>query len=309
MIRKVKFVDFWPGFDPTENFLTKALDGVVDYQIGESPEIVFFSSFGREHEGFPGAIRVFYTGENIRANRFDCDYSINFDHLESRRHFRLPLYDIYPRESPVASSDRDKFCSIVVSNPKSLFRLKFFEKLHARKPVDSGGRVGNNVGGPVESKIEFISGYRFNIAFENSSYPGYTTEKLFEAKNAGCVPIYWGNPRVSDDFEPGGFIDVSSFRSWDHCIEHILEVDADPKLLQRYQNTPLFRPGTTPIEDRSARLGEFLRLIATEGRPRWKNRHLARWMAMANRMHTRRVDQRALDVWPETRGVPTGAGF
>jgi alpha(1,3/1,4) fucosyltransferase len=33
--------------------------------------------------------------------------------------------------------------------------------------------------------------------------PGYVTEKLFHAKAAGCVPIYWGAPDVELDFLHG----------------------------------------------------------------------------------------------------------
>lgn len=34
--------------------------------------------------------------------------------------------------------------------------------------------------------------YKFTIAFENQSYPGYVTEKIADALMAGTVPIYWG---------------------------------------------------------------------------------------------------------------------
>jgi len=305
---KIKFVDFWPGFDPKANHFTRSLDGVVDCEFGDKPDILFFSSFGRENELFPDAIKVFYTGENIRANRFACDYSINFDHVDSARHFRLPLYDMYS-PIPPAPVAKDKFCSIVVSNPKSHLRLKFFHKLHERKPVDSGGRVENNVGGPVESKSDFISRYRFNIAFENSSYPGYSTEKLFEAKNAGCIPIYWGDPRISDEFNPDGFIDLARFASWDDCIDHILEVESNPELLERYQRTPLFRAGNSPIETRAEGFKRFLKKIFAEGTPRWKSVRLSRWAAPLYRVHTRKTDLAAFSHWPEMRGIKSGAGF
>ena len=42
------------------------------------------------------------------------------------------------------------------------------------------------------------------IAFENSSFPGYTTEKIFEPMLEGSIPIYWGNPRVDEDVYAAG---------------------------------------------------------------------------------------------------------
>ena len=33
---------------------------------------------------------------------------------------------------------------------------------------------------------------KYNICPENSKFPGYHTEKIFHALEAGTVPIYWG---------------------------------------------------------------------------------------------------------------------
>ena len=76
-----------------------------------------------------------------------------------------------------------KFCSMVVSNAQvsNPIRERFFRLLSEYKQVDSGGRLWNNVGGPVADKQKFIGGYKFNIAFENSAVLGYTTEKIMDA--------------------------------------------------------------------------------------------------------------------------------
>jgi GR25 family glycosyltransferase involved in LPS biosynthesis len=59
-------------------------------------------------------------------------------------------------------------------------------------------------------KHTFLKSYRFCLAYENESTPGYTTEKLLHAKAAGCVPIYWGDPKVGRDFDIKGFLNVTS---------------------------------------------------------------------------------------------------
>lgn len=51
------------------------------------------------------------------------------------------------------------------------------DALSQYKLVDSGGRHRNNVGGLVKDKYEFDLSYKFSIAFENSSYQEYLTEK------------------------------------------------------------------------------------------------------------------------------------
>ena len=41
-------------------------------------------------------------------------------------------------------------------------------------------------------KINYIKHSLFNICPENSSSEGYTTEKIFQAFEAGTIPLYWG---------------------------------------------------------------------------------------------------------------------
>ena len=42
------------------------------------------------------------------------------------------------------------------------------------------------------SKINFIKLSKFTICPENSADPGYCTEKIMHALEAGCIPLYWG---------------------------------------------------------------------------------------------------------------------
>lgn len=62
--------------------------------------------------------------------------------------------------------------------------------------IDCAGRFRNNTDALkrdfADNKLRYLSGYRFNICPENSLGSGYTTEKVFEAIAAGCIPIYWG---------------------------------------------------------------------------------------------------------------------
>lgn len=50
----------------------------------------------------------------------------------------------------------------------------------------------SNYYGSVKNKIKTLMNYNFTIAFENSDYPGYITEKVIHAFVAGTIPLYWG---------------------------------------------------------------------------------------------------------------------
>lgn len=66
----------------------------------------------------------------------------------------------------------------------------------------------------VQSKRQVIGGFRFAICFENCSFPGYITEKIFDCFLAGCIPVYWGAPDVADFVPVETFIDFRRFRNY-----------------------------------------------------------------------------------------------
>ena len=112
--------------------------------------------------------------------------------MRIRRLVHPPGYD--PRR---VLAKQNGFCNFVCRRrglPGHERRERFFEKLSRYKRVDSGGGALNNVGGPVADKLGFIANYKFTIAFENRSRPGYVTEKIFEPLQAGGVPDLLGPP-------------------------------------------------------------------------------------------------------------------
>ena len=249
---RLKFIDFWDGFE-NENWFLPFLSSHFPIEIAEKPDFIIYSDFGDEHLRY-GCTRIYYTGENSRPDFHRCDYAFTFDYSDHPRHYRLPLYRLYFNETDLTQNrnvenilhQNRRFCCMVVSNPNARERVDFFHALSAYRHVDSGGKVLNNVGGPVPDKRPFIRNYKFAFAFENSSYSGYTTEKLVEAWVEGCVPIYWGNPRVDEEFNPNAFINLNAFKTWSDAIEYIGKVDTDCGLYEAYLRAPLFPENRLP---------------------------------------------------------------
>lgn len=262
---RVAFVDFWQGVNKEEFILVKALREHHEVEILDDPkeaDYVFFSVFGDEHWFLPDrCVKIFYTGENICPDFNACDYAFGFEWMEyGDRYMRLPNYLATPffkrptllmeqkHMNPLA--EKDSFCSFVVSNGDgNPIRRQLFEEISKYKQVDSGGRWLNNVGGPVADKLEFESRHKFAISCENSSHPGYTTEKLVEAFAAGCVPIYWGDPEVAKVFNPKSFINVHDFSSLDELVEKVKSIDNDPIAYEGMIKEPaLLHPESDSLE-------------------------------------------------------------
>lgn len=287
---RLAFTGFWSDLKQNDNFITNSLD--CKYELSSDPQVVFFSCFDMRHRAFPNSLRVFFSGENVRPNRVECDHAISFE-LDERggRDIRWPLYNLYsdPRFEPIVEP-REKFCSMVVSNAASRQRIDFFQALSKYRSVDSGGRTLNNVGGPVKDKMEFLRGYRFSIAFENAYYPGYTTEKILEAKKAGCIPIYWGNPEIALDFNTDGFVNAHAFRSFSQCIEYIEYLDRDEGAFRKVQEQPLLRGnGYTKYSDRD-RFRDWLNAVVASRSRKLRPYFLSRPVQKLNVAYTRLID-------------------
>ena len=136
---------------------------------------------------------------------------------------------------------KTEFCSFVYSNSKACTkRREFFELLSEYKKVNSGGRYLNNIGGPVEDKMEFQLKHKFVIAFENSQYPGYTTEKIMEAFAAKTIPIYWGDPVIARTFNNKAFVNCNDYSNFEQVVERVKEIDQNDELYQSMMREPAF---------------------------------------------------------------------
>jgi hypothetical protein len=248
---KIKFVDFWSGFIPEENYFFDMLGGDECIELSEDPQILFFSNFGSEHKKYK-CFRIFFSAENERLNMYKCDIALTFDYKRNKRHFRLPLFVLYlhhyKREATCLSQQISihelpewkarKFCCFVVSNGKSKERIKFYEYLCQNERVDSGGKYLNNIGDNIDNKLEFIQKYKFVISFENSSYPGYVTEKILEPFLTNSIPVYWGDPMVYKDFNRNSFINVINSSNYRDVYQRMKEIENSDELILQFLNSP-----------------------------------------------------------------------
>jgi hypothetical protein len=275
---RLDFCDFSPYFNKTNNFFYKLLSERFDVQLYDQPEFLIYSCYGHAHRLYSG-VRIFSSGESDMPDFSECDYSIASIHLDDPRHLDLPLYFQYGKPEEIIKKNdnpeqilasKTKFCSFVIGgyNRKNHNRVAFFQKLSKYKQVDSGGKKFNNIGGPIPSgsrnKINFLQQYKFNIAFENRSLAGYTTEKIFEPMVARSVPIYWGDPTIAQQFNPKSFLNRGDFPSDEALIEKIIELDKDDAKYLEYVRQPYFHNDQPNIYFSEARVRDFLEKVVTQ---------------------------------------------
>lgn len=98
-------------------------------------------------------------------------------------------------------------------------------------PTESWGNCDRNVDAPGSfDKVELIKGYKFCVAMENSITKDYITEKLWQALEAGCLPIYMGPKNVAD-FLPmrDAIVNYHEFGSPEALMKEVERLAADQK--------------------------------------------------------------------------------
>lgn len=272
---KINFADFWTHFDKADNYFTKLLSKRYTIEISADPEFLIYSCYGKEHLKYD-CYKIFYNGENQRTNWNACDFSLSFDYLKSENHYRLPNWFWYADPTLLLNEKTDPesilagksgFCNMLVSNPNATKRIDFFHKLSRYKKIDSGGKYLNNTGGPVADKLAFIKKHKFSIAFENSSYPGYTTEKIFEPMLVNSIPIYWGNPLVKKDFNTKSFINYHDYKNEEAVIERIIELDNNDAAYLSVLREPWYNANELPGCMREENIiGFFDKITSSKGK-------------------------------------------
>jgi hypothetical protein len=276
---KVCAANFWPGFSLQVGFVRYLLDqalGPIKVVTSEKEaDIVVSSVFPRRTRikkmlGITWPLHpektISFIWENQRPDYTKCRFSISSDFDSyGGRNFRVPLWYMqlqWPdlnRDQPApgskawssfeplvsieslleprpASAHRPGFCCFVAAN-REPHRMFAAERLSTIQHVDLFGPIA---GKPFQgSKYEILSRYRFNLCFENSTFPGYYTEKLLQSWVGGCVPLYYSDKWFARDFNPRSAINRSDFASLDQFVEYVATVDADPARMEELLQAPL----------------------------------------------------------------------
>ncbi len=224
----------------------------ADYLIG--------GDFGYTHELFTG-VKIFLTGENHAADLNHFDYALTHEPVEDDRRHRFPYWQSGPLFNPairelavhqpepisadeLAAEQRD-FCAFICRNDVCRKRNNLVRHLNALRKVNCAGPFMNNVGFLLPKggthKFDYQRKHYFSVAYENEAATGYQTEKILDALLSRSIPLYWGNPRVEDEFNPDAFVHARRFASEKALIRHILELAEDPVRMAAIINAPRFR--------------------------------------------------------------------
>ncbi|MEE1945140.1 glycosyltransferase family 10 [Pedobacter sp. KR3-3] len=200
-----------------------------DFIESATPDFIVFGPYGNDIPPVGDYVRIGYFCENITPDFESCDWAFGIpleEEFNNPKYSRIQWHGIAPSQL-VKAPNRDlddllrqkkHFCNFVYSNPVP-YREEFFRQLSKYKKIDSPGKSMNNMAWPQNNntdlkwdvKRDFLKAYKFTISFENYVYPGYQTEKLYDAMFSDSLPIYCGNPLVGTIFNGDSFLNTTDY--------------------------------------------------------------------------------------------------
>ena len=211
-----------------EVFEIYELTSIYQFEESSNPDFIIFGPYGNDIPPKGNYIRIGYFCENIKPDLAICEWAFGVPREEEINHpnyTQIQWHGLNPQllvkpaqyDAEKILASKTKFCNFLYSNSVP-YREAFFRGLSEYKKIDAPGISMNNmpaidsVGGDRwNTKRQFLSAYKFTIAFENDIYPGYQTEKLYDAMIANSIPIYCGDPFISDIFNTKSFINAAEY--------------------------------------------------------------------------------------------------
>jgi hypothetical protein len=200
---------------------------------------------------------IWFTGENIRPPQGTWHGYFSFDtDLPSDRSVYFPAWfwtstnlfnstkkTYWGNDVPTIDQllqgrtfdqKKKKFCASFIGKTYPM-RLHALEALSRIKPVDVYGSSTRKI---VQNPYVTANLYNYILCFENDIYPGYVTEKPFEAYISKAIPLYNGFDKLNY-LNPKAIVNLFDFSDLLSWSEYVMEVDNDIFLYKSIYEQPL----------------------------------------------------------------------
>lgn len=295
MTKKISldFSDLGAGREKKQGFLYRILAGHFDISLDDQPDFLIHGNWSQRHK-LHQCTKIFWTPGACPPHASGSHFSLTC-HPDSPTNLRIPPYSflinpdrIIRKEGEadsVAAEERD-FCCFLSHNGKPpsgpftclIDKLKAYRNLSVLN--DAAGDMHCGTVGSLEARTPRLQAYKFCLVIDDPAIPGYTSGRLIEAMLARCIPVYYGNPDIADEFNPKSLINCRDFQSLESLLQHIKEVDSSSEHYRTYLKEPFFHNNSPNRYFSEERIVHFFeRVFASpppepSRRPRW----LGRWI-------------------------------
>jgi len=228
----------------------------------EEPEVIFYCTLNQNLQPHFHHLcrKIFLAQDNILPDWRYADWGKSFD-APSERNFHSNWVGGHPGPAQMLEiaappavpaetlAKKSRFCAFLYFEPYCASRLHFLELLSRTMRVEAAGKALRSVRralqprwtlNALEGAGKFYRPYKFVISFENVRVAGFNAEKMWSAFRGDAVPIYLGDPNITEHYNPEAFIHARDFDSLESLARYVMRVHNDDALYLRYLSQPRF---------------------------------------------------------------------
>lgn len=226
---KICYINYWPNDGNCQdrwlsNYIKENIGPIQIVTTKDNPDILIGSCMGDINtvKHTKAKIKIFFYGENLERyppyNNIELlkstfDIIAGFKYTDKKNKiFRMPLWLLYypyynmkDKNKNIVTfleneyqknknMEKNEFASLIARHDRGGQRKNLLREMQTYGNVLCPSDFNNNcnhISRGNKAKIEFIKKTKYNICPENSTFEGYYTEKIFQAFEAGTIPIYW----------------------------------------------------------------------------------------------------------------------
>ena len=250
------------GLNKNNFYFQKYIDEVVKVtEVDNNPDYIIAAPTSRTnyHDKYKKTIKICYTKDEI-PDFNDYDYGIGSAAMQFLDRFlRYPDYLMKPSIYRLPKNRNynrfKKFCGSVFKYDTRDWRKNFTEKLNEYKKIENKDIDDDDSN--LDKRINFLSQYKFGLAFEKASAPGYNTEKLFDVFLSGAIPIYFGDDYIFKVINEDAIVYLKDECNIDNVIDYIKKIDNNEQLARNIIKTPIFKDESY-IEKQEKKTRDFI---------------------------------------------------
>jgi hypothetical protein len=228
----------------------KAIHYLRSRYFNNSKDYFIRNAFGyRSRETIKAKKTFWYTAENLRppVGVYDVTFSFNpncsmvnnvyLPYWMTLMNWRIenmgmPEFNSNEFQKSKAKVQRKRVaCSFSsILEPE---RTRILESVSKVMPIELFGKAHGNY---IQDKVATSKQFGYQICNENDAYPGYVTEKLFEAWSANNIPI-WSGLTVDDIINEEAFLNVTGLNS--EQISNLLDISGSSE--QKIRSSPILK--------------------------------------------------------------------
>lgn len=202
-------------WDRSENYTDDDIIIYTDFDI--------YSSRNNNQKDIAWLIEPKELHENIynyvvdNYNKFYKIFTHDYELLKLPNAVLIPFGGCWIKKEEFFLYNKTKNISIICSSKNFLIGHKLRHECISqfKDQIDVYGNGYNS----IESKLQGLKDYRFQIVIENNKKDFYFTEKLIDCFVTGTIPIYYGCESIGDFFDKEGIIMFNSI----YDLKNILE--------------------------------------------------------------------------------------